>query len=322
MNGPGAFERSRSRLALASLALAIGATACSSSGGSPAISAAPNAASTATSVATSAAAPTAGQVRTDSKGVEQVWVPAGSFLMGTDDATLQKLAAQDPPSFVLAGMDTEKPQHRVALSKGYWMDRYEVTNESFAAFVADGGYTKESLWSVDGLAWLKGQNPPGTTDTSLGDLAKDPVRCVTWYEAEAYAKWRGGHLPSEAEWEYAARGPDSRMYPWGNDWDAARCNVLASTGPKPVGSYPNGTSWVGAHDMAGNAMEWVQDWMGEDYYKTSPASDPAGPATGTQKIEKGGWWGSNIFVARSAYRHFEDGPDYQDAHIGFRIATS
>ncbi len=89
-----------------------------------------------------------------------------------------------------------------------------------------------------------------------------------------------------------------------------------------MGSYPAGVSWVGAHDMAGNVMEWVQDWLDVKYYlRLDAAIDPRGPATGKIKVEKGGWWGSNLFVARSAYRHYEDPPDYNDGHIGFRIVT-
>ena len=145
--------------------------------------------------------------------------------------------------------------------------------------------------------------------------------CLTWFEAEAYAAWRGGRLPTEAEWEYAARGPKSTVYPWGDTFDREKANVLNSVAPKPVGSYPTGASWVGANDMAGNAMEWVADWLAADYYATSPKTDPTGPATGTIKVEKGGWWGSNEFVARSAYRHYEDPPTYGDKHIGFRVAS-
>ena len=96
---------------------------------------------------------------------------------------------------------------------------------------------------------------------------------------------------------------------------------MNSIAPKPVGSYPTGASWVGAHDMAGNAMEWVADWLDPGYYATSPTQDPPGPASGTVKVEKGGWWGSNEFVARSAYRHYEDPPTYGDKHIGFRVAS-
>jgi formylglycine-generating enzyme required for sulfatase activity len=274
----------------------------------------------ATASPTPPAGPTAGQIRTDSMGVEQVWVPAGSFLMGTDAATIARLTAQDPPGFVLGEFKTEQPQHRVNITRGYWIDRFEVTNENFAAFVADGGYEKQANWSADGWAWLSG-HPASHSNFCFGDLPKDPVRCVTWFEAEAYATWRAGRLPSEAEWEYAARGPESLIYPWGNEFDAGRCNVVEKTGPVPVGSYPNGVSWVGANDMAGNAMEWVQDWLGDDYYAASPTDDPPGPASGTTKVEKGGWWGSNLFVARSAYRHFEDAPGYSDVHIGFRIAS-
>ena len=95
--------------------------------------------------------------------------------------------------------------------------------------------------------------------------------------------------------------------------------AVGLAGLAPVGSFPAGKSWVGAYDMAGNAMEWVQDWLDTDYYKQTVRDNPPGPAAGTIKIEKGGWWGSNQFVARSAYRHFEDPPDYRDGHIGFRI---
>ena len=98
--------------------------------------------------------------------------------------------------------------------------------------------------------------------------------------------------------------------------------MVDSTGTQPVDSYPDGASWVGALNMAGNAMEWVQDWLGLRYYRENVSIDPQGPATGSLKVEKGGWWGSDPFVARSAYRHFEDRPTYQDHHIGFRIVTS
>jgi formylglycine-generating enzyme required for sulfatase activity len=264
--------------------------------------------------------PTAGQIRTDSRGIEQVWVPAGSFLMGTDEATVARITDLGAPGYITASLATEG-QHRVALTRGYWIDRYEVANADFKAFIAAGGYDDQTYWSADGFAWLAEQADRAYADTCVGDLPNEPVRCVTWYEAEAYARWRGGRLPTEAEWEYAARGPKSLEYPWGNDFDAAKCNVVDSTSPAPVGSFAADVSWIGAHDMAGNAMEWVQDWMSDDYYANSPASDPPGPDEGTQKIEKGGWWGGNQFAARSASRHFEDGPDYRDDHIGFRIVT-
>ena len=265
--------------------------------------------------------PSAGQVRTDVRGVEQVWVPAGTFEMGTDAATIERLTALEPPAFVLGEFATEQPQHQVRLTHGYWIDRFEVTNAAFKEFVDAGGYVQRVLWSDEGWAWLEKQATRGPAETCLGDAPDLPVRCVTWYEAEAYANFRHGRLPTEAEWEYAARGPQSRVYPWGNDWDPSRCNVLDSAGPTAVGSYSTGVSWVGANDMAGNAMEWVSDWLGPDYYASSPRDDPTGPSEGTVKVEKGGWWGGNQFVARSAYRHFEDAPDYEDVHIGFRVVT-
>jgi formylglycine-generating enzyme required for sulfatase activity len=268
-----------------------------------------------------AANQTAGQIRFDPKGIAQVWVPAGSFQMGTDEASLQSLAAMEPspPGFVLGEFPSEQPQHTVRLTKGYWIDKYEVTNKAFQAFINDGGYTNRAYWSEAGWEWLSQQSAGRFPKFCPGNLPDNPVACISWYEAEAYAKWRGGRLPTEAEWEYAARGPDSLAYPWGNEFDESRCNLLDSRGLEPAGSYPGGASWVGAHDMAGNVMEWVQDWLGN--YPAGEAVDPSGPENGKVKVEKGGWWGSNMFVARSAYRHFEDPPDYGDFHIGFRIVT-
>jgi formylglycine-generating enzyme required for sulfatase activity len=252
-------------------------------------------------------------MRVDRHGIEQVWVPAGEFVMGTDDAT-----GLDPPAWALREVETEQPAHPVQLTKGYWMDRFEVTNEAFAAFAADGGYENSSLWSEAGWVWHDAQT---SLPQTCGEEAEHPVACVSWFEAEAYAAWRGGRLPTDAEWEFAARGPDSRIYPWGNEWDASRANVVDSEGTTAVGLFPGGVSWVGAHDMSGNVMEWVGDWLTLDYYEDGLMTDPQGPATGRIKIEKGGWWGSNPFVARSAYHHFEDPPGYSDHHIGFRIVS-
>lgn len=284
-------------------------------------SAAPSASPSALATAPAGPPPTPGQVRTDARGVEQVWVPAGSFLMGTDAAAIERLTAMDPPAFVLGEFASEQPQHRVRLTRGYWIDRFEVTNAQFRQFVDAGGYVQKGLWSEAGWAWLQEQASVPPSSYCLGDAPDMPARCVTWYEAEAYASFRHGRLPTEAEWEFAARGPESLVYPWGSEWDASRCNVVDSAGPKPVGSYPKGASWIGAQDMAGNAMEWVSDWLAVDYYAASPGDDPAGPSTGEKKVEKGGWWGGNQFVARAAYRHFEDPPTYADPHIGFRVVS-
>lgn len=264
---------------------------------------------------------TAGQTRTDTSAIEQVWVPPGTFTMGTDAKAIAALTAASPPDWVASEFPSEQPAHKVTLTKGYWIDRDEVTNRAFAAFVDAGGYTNEAPWSSDGWAWLSTKDAARLPLHCQGDVPEHPRMCLTWFEAEAYAAWRGGRLPTEAEWEYAARGPESPVYPWGDAFDIDRTNVINSIGPKPVGSYPTGVSWVGANDMSGNAMEWVSDWLAVDYYATSPGTDPTGPATGEVKVEKGGWWGSNEFVARSAYRHYEDPPTYGDKHIGFRVAS-
>jgi len=265
---------------------------------------------------------TPGETRTDPTGAAQVWVPAGSFTMGTDAAAIKALEKLGPPDWVAQEFPSEQPAHPVRLTKGYWIDTEEVSNAAFAAFVAAGGYTDQGLWSEPGWRWRQGVGSIKLPLHCQGDVPDQPRLCVTWFEAEAYAHWRGGRLPSEAEWEFAARGPESHVYPWGDTFENDRANVVNSVAPKPVGSYPTGASWVGAMDMSGNAMEWVADWLDPAYYAHSPKDDPPGPGTGTVKVEKGGWWGSNPFVARSAYRHYEDPPTYGDKHIGFRVAVA
>ncbi|HYO89783.1 MAG TPA: formylglycine-generating enzyme family protein [Candidatus Limnocylindrales bacterium] len=250
-----------------------------------------------------------------------VFVPAGCFRMGTSDAEAEAARALDAPGWAASAMSREQAQHEVCLSEGFWIGQTEVTNAEFDAFVQAGGYTMPELWSDAGAGWLSRQNlerlPIDCAENAQPD---EPRVCVTWYEAEAYVRWRGGALPTEAQWEFAARGPDSLIYPWGNDWNPELANVVDSDGLTPVGSYPEGASWVGALDMAGNAMEWVQDWLSSGY-DAEAVTDPAGASRGQMKVEKGGWWGSNPLVARSAYRHFEDPPTYQDHHIGFRIVV-
>ncbi len=265
--------------------------------------------------------PVALQTRLDEKGIEQVWVAAGSFKIGTSEEDAQALLALTPvPGWLQLALDRERPQHEVHILEGYWLDRYEVTNAAYQTFIDDGGYQTKEYWSEAGWEWL-GKQSAGSRPKPAGSKPDLPRNNVTWFEAEAYARWRGGRLPTEAEWEYAARGPASYIYPWGNEFDGALCNVIQSSGLKPVGSYPRGSSWVGALDMAGNVMEWVQDWYDVDYYKLKVSNDPQGPETGQVKVEKGGWFSGPRGAARSAYGHFEDPPTYSDNHIGFRILS-
>jgi formylglycine-generating enzyme required for sulfatase activity len=260
-----------------------------------------------------------GTTRTDEKGVVQAWVPGGVFRIGSD------AGSATGPAWARPGYDSEHPAHEVAVSHGYWIDVTEVTVAEFAAFKKAGGYDDPSLWSSEGWAWRQGMGASELPRPCIAETAQQPQVCVTWYEAEAYARWRGGRLPTEAEWEFAARGPQSLVYPWGNQFDATLANLDGATGSVDVGSYPGGASWIGALDMAGNAMEWVADWWSATYYRSEVRDDPTGPAEGNIKVEKGGWWGppnnAGSFIARSSYRHFEDPPTYSDQHIGFRIIT-
>lgn len=265
----------------------------------------------------------AGDTRIDDFGIEQVYVPAGCFIMGTTDEQAEYANGLEAPIWARARITTEQPAHEVCITKSYWIDKYEVTVESFNAFIGAGGYTNSEFWSEKGLEWLNNQDVRDLTNRCPENKELNhPKTCITWYEAEAYAKWRGGSLPTEAQWEFAARGEESLVYPWGNEWDASKTNVLDSEGTMPVGSFPEGASWVGALDMAGNVMEWVADWWASSYETIADIrDDPTGVRISAIKVEKGGWWGSNPVVSRSAYRHFEDPPTYQDHHIGFRIVS-
>lgn len=271
--------------------------------------------------ATPAASPVreAGTGRVDTRGLRQVWVPGGAFTMGSAEGSAT------PPPWAVATYASEHPAHEVHLTRGYWIDTTEVTVAAFNAFKDAGGYQDQANWSEKGWTWLQGMGALPLPNPCLTQGPDEPQVCVTWYEAEAYAHWRGGRLPTEAEWEFAARGPDSRVYPWGDSFDAKKANLEGGTGPVVVGGYPAGASWVGALDMAGNAMEWVADWWSDTYYSAGVVDDPTGPDAGVIKIEKGGWWGppdgTGPFVARSAFRLDEDFPTYQDHHIGFRIVS-
>jgi formylglycine-generating enzyme required for sulfatase activity len=255
-------------------------------------------------------------------GITMVYVPAGEFLMGSADS--------DPKAD-----DEEKPQHTVYLD-GYWIGQTEVTNAQFAKFIAAGGYSKPEYWTDNGWWWKESQGitqPFYWTDVQWNN-PDYPVVAVSWYEAAAYAKWAGVRLPTEAEWEKAARGTDGRTYPWGNSWDTTRLNFCdrnctvewkdstADDGygtTAPVGSYASGVSPYGVLDMAGNVWEWVADWYSASYYSQSPASNPGGPTWGTGRVVRGGCWDSDRGRTRCAYRQ-GIGPDYNDIYCGFRVA--
>lgn len=282
----------------------------------------------------------AGTGRVDSHGVSQVWVPAGQFIAGStqeqaDDA-YQTCLDIWPGMCLEHEYQAELFEHEVELTYGYWIDQFEVTNAAYDAFVQDGGYSRREFWSDDGWRWKGSMSAPHDAGCPRDLLEPDmPRACITWYEASAYARWRGGRLPTEAEWEYAARGTDGRLYPWGSEFDGERLNYCDATCPNrwrdpafddgsprtaPVGSYESGQSWVGAYDMAGNVWEWTADWFDALYHQSGETVDPTAPQRGIEKVLRGGSWNMPYIFSRTAYR---DGvlPDSWSSIIGFRLVT-
>jgi formylglycine-generating enzyme required for sulfatase activity len=198
-------------------------------------------------------------------GAELVWVPAGEFLRGSPTGK---------------GAADERPQKKIYLD-GYWIYKTPVTLAQYKKFSDAAGKKFEPTWGQGMHAEPKGDD---------GAYAAQ----MSWYEADAYAKAMGAALPTEAQWEKAARGTDGREYPWGNEWDPKKCVSMEETlykfssGFRPVGSYPAGASPYGVLDMAGNVWEWVADWYDGEYYGTAPDKNPAGPALGTHKVLRGG----------------------------------
>ncbi len=211
--------------------------------------------------------------RTDWRGVVQVYVPAGCFTMGSD---------------VLADINNQIRGHSarmVCISQSYWIDKYEVSNAEWEQFRLDTGSPLADLPSY------QTSNQPDT-----------PRVGMTLEEAMAYAQWRGGRIPTEAEWEYAARGPNSPLYPWG-DVFSGQANIYGTAGGTvPVSRYPEGVNWVGAFNMAGNAGEWVADCFDATYDAQLVTNDPVGPCYGTNEMVKGSSFGFNSYPAQSAYR--------------------
>ena len=221
---------------------------------------------------------------------EFVNVPAGEFVMGSDEDYAD-----------------EAPMHVVDLD-AYWIMRTEVTNAQYLACIEDGGCT-----------------PPSNDPWNSSEFVNHPVTNVDWAQAQEYAAWAGGRLPTEAEWEKAARGTDGLIYPWGDDDpDEQLANVDAPTGDTaPVGSYPDGVSVYGVLDMTGNVEEWVADWYGKDYYADSPALNPVGPAPSTPplKVLRGGSYQQGRYDSRTSVRGRAN-PETKYGNVGFRIVVT
>ncbi|MEI6179203.1 MAG: bifunctional serine/threonine-protein kinase/formylglycine-generating enzyme family protein [Chloroflexales bacterium] len=232
---------------------------------------------------------------------EMVIVPAGDFLMGSNNA--------DPQ----AQWDGEKPQHTLTLP-AYEIAKTEVTNAQFRPFVEGDGYTKQTYWDDAGWQWRTEQQrtQPGCWNDARWNGDQRPIVCVTLYEALAYTRWlsaqTGQHfsLPTEAEWEKAARGPNGLIYPWGNTWEANRANSSEAgfNNAVPVGQYPGGTSPYGALDMAGNVWEWTRSIYMSYPYDSADGRDNLSDLAQKKIIVRGGSWNFESFVLRAAARTF------------------
>ncbi len=239
-------------------------------------------------------------IMVDNVGVSMSLIPAGEFNMGSDTS--------DQPD--------EKPVHVVNLD-AYYIDQYEVTNAAYKLCV-DAGVCQPPV-----------DTSSVTRASYYGNSQFDnyPVIYVDWNMSKNYCEWRGARLPTEAEWEKAARGTDERTYPWGENIDCTYANYFGSEkgacvgDTTPVGSYASGQSPYGVYDMAGNVWEWTADLYSDTYYKNSPSENPLGPDSGDIRVLRGGSWYNYDFVARSASRVRSD-PSGTSGVIGFRCARS
>jgi formylglycine-generating enzyme len=245
-----------------------------------------------------------------------VYVSAGVFKMGDNFGD---------------GLSRERPVHAVELD-AFYIAKYETTNGQWRRFRDDPGYDDAKYWP-DGRVAPKDQIPYWTQANNHGGGTPGgddyPVLGVNWDSAVAYCNWVSAktgkryRLPTEAEWEKAARGADQRRYPWGNEIDHSLANYVGSqafdTGMK-VGSFPKGVSPYGAYDMAGNVLEWCSDWYARDYYSISPKKNPKGPPAGAYRVVRGG----SFFVEAPDLRTYGRSaawPSFQSHRmIGFRAA--
>jgi formylglycine-generating enzyme required for sulfatase activity len=240
-----------------------------------------------------------------------VYVQGGTFMMGSNKE-------RDPNAD-----DDELPQHAVTLDS-FWMDQTEVTNQQFSQFLNELGNRTEG-----DVNWINLGDPKGAIKCIAGtcrpkpEYVEHPVSMVSWHGAAAYCEWVGGRLPTEAEWEYAARGTEGRVYPWGDEFTCDGGNMRDEyTGCQdgyentaPVGQFPNGASWCGALDMAGNVWEWCLDWRGE--YTREKKLNPLGMLTGESKVVRGSWCSRVLKDGRTAHRDSRM-PATRESFIGFR----
>ncbi|MDO5576680.1 MAG: formylglycine-generating enzyme family protein [Fibrobacter sp.] len=229
--------------------------------------------------------------------VSAAQIPGGKFTMGSS-----------------AGEPDEKPEHEVTISS-FTLDDNLVTEEQYETCVASGKCTPANYNNC--LVWSRGKFTPVSVPSAYRN-PKFPVVCVSWYQAQAYCRFKGKKLPTEAQWEYASKAGKNTVYSWGNTPpSAANCSFLQKGKPQPVGSYlPNG--W-GLYDMTGNAWEWVSDFYERDYYSFSEKENPRGPGAGLYRVVRGGGWYSGAGQLKVTNRHWFS-PAYPEVSVGFRCA--
>jgi formylglycine-generating enzyme required for sulfatase activity len=268
---------------------------------------------------TTALGPKAGDTMVWNKdGMTMVYINAGDFEMGAE-------TWKDPDTYTI----NEGPIHIVYVD-AFWIDQTEVTNAQFAMFVNQTGYVtsaeqlgyskiynSDSTWSdVSGADW---RHPDGGSGSYHDDY---PVVHVSWMDAQAYCKWAGKRLPTEAEWEKAARGTDGLKYPWGNNAPTSQLANFNNPGgsARQVRNYPQGVSPYGVYEMAGNVWEVVSDWYDKDYYQYTPLENPQGPDDGEHHVAKGGSYGFEASVIRAAVR-VKRGASQTFSDMGFRCVA-
>ncbi|MFQ5904283.1 MAG: formylglycine-generating enzyme family protein, partial [Candidatus Binatia bacterium] len=217
-----------------------------------------------------------------------IFIPAGDFFMGSNQ-----------------GAADEKPVRSVYLN-AYYIDPYEVTNAQYEKFEKATGYRSKGWWR----------------DYYSSGKENHPVVAVTWEDANAYAQWLGKRLPTEAEWEKAARGPTMRIWPWGNVFEPKRTkSSRGGANTVPIGSYEGGKSPYQVYDMAGNVAEWCADWYDENFYATGPNINPIGPSSGKKKVVRGGAFIHDKSKLTTSTR-LAQAPEEYSPHIGFRCVRS
>ena len=252
-----------------------------------------------------------------------IMIPEGTFRMGSTFAEITETFEECKQYDNTCGLwwfEDEYPDNLIYLET-YWIDLFEVTNEKYLEFVEQTGHRPALDASCETPNCKKGNLWDGNSFPKR--VRNQPVTQVNWYDADAYCKWRGKRLPTEAEWEKAARGPVGNKYPWGNSSPKGRATyqrkwrgVYTMT---DVGSYSTGVSVYGVFDMSGNVWEWVSDWYSRKHYSYIAKENPQGPAEGEFKVVRGGSWVNYPDTLRSAGRRWSR-PEVLFNDTGFRCA--